>query len=260
MTSTDRMLTVLRRGVETVQQAVEALAQDGVGYDRLDRLMDVSRRITWTYEENGSVFAAEDTVATDVQVTVLGEGSPPGLDATSTFQTQEDDDGYTRIYVRRRPFTPTWAGIVVFHELDHVLDHLDGVWPSDATPEDWWAAEARAYHRELLVIDAVAGGRLLPAVNALVSTRGLDELLERQPDDLAGELYRETFPASLRQPPASEPERWVRSAALAMGLVVAASAHPVQPPEIAASNAAADLRRAAATWGWGPEAVPVSPR
>ena len=254
------MLTVLRRGVETVRQAVETSPREGVGYDRLDRLVDASRRITWTYEEKGSIFAAEDTVATDVQVTVLGEGSPPGLDETSTFQAQEDDDGYTRIYVRRRSFTPTWAGIVLFHELDHVLDHLDGVWPSDATPEDWWAAEARAYHRELLVVDAVTSGRLLPAVDALVSTKGLDQLLERQPEDLAGELYREAFPASRRQPPASEPERWVRSAALAMGLVVAASAYPAQPPEVPASNAAADLRRAAATWGWGPEGVSPSPR
>jgi len=251
VTSTDRMLTVLRRGVETVQQAVESGPQEGDGYDRVRRLLKVSRRITWTYEEGGSVYAAEDTTATDVQVTVLGGALPPGLDPNSTFQTREEDDGYTRVYVQRRPYTPTWAGIVLFHEFDHVLDHLDGTWPRQATTEDWWDAEARAYHRELLVIDAVAGGRLLPILSGLVSTSGVNELISRQPDDLSSDLYRQAFPARLREAPASEPERWVRSAAFALGAIVAADAHPASPRDVRESGAGPELRRAAGAWGWG---------
>ena len=57
------------------------------------------------------------------------------------------EDSSLRIYVQPQRFTATWAGIVLFHELGHVLEHLAGVSSLTATGADWWNAEARAYHR-----------------------------------------------------------------------------------------------------------------
>lgn len=163
------MLSVLRQGVETVQQAIESMECSGVGYQRVTRLIEASRRITWAYEQDGDIRAAEACTVTEIQVVVLGGAPHLGMNPNSTFQTREEADGYTRVYVQRRPYTPSWAGIVLFHELDHVLDHLDGTWPLRATTENWWDAEARAYHREALLIDAGSGGRLLPILTNLVS-------------------------------------------------------------------------------------------
>lgn len=254
MTSIERVFSVLREGVETVQRAIDSMECSGVGYERVMRLVEASRRITWAYEQGGAIYAAETGVVTDVQVAVLG-GSPPtgvGLDTNSTFQTREVGDGYTRIYVRRRPYTPTWAGIVLFHELDHLLDHLHMTWPRVATREDWWAAEARAYHREVLIIDAVSGGGLLPILSELVSGTNLDELLGRQPHDLGDDLYRHAFPAGIREPAASQSERWARTAGLALGATVTtADAYPTSLVDLVESTAGPQLRRAARLWGWG---------
>lgn len=249
MISPEATLTVLRRGVDLVQEAVDSFSSVGQAWDRVRRLVETSHHITWAYVEDGTVVAVENTRVTEVQVAVLARG-PDDLDLRSTFQTLEGDDGVPRVYVRRRPFTAAWAGIVLFHELDHVLDHLEGTWPAQPTVDDWWEAEARAYHREALVIDAVCEGRFLMAIRDLAATHALTDLFDRDPHELASDLLRQSVSPSISESARSEAERWTRSAAVAMAAVVAVAAHPVGLADLPSSASGSEVRRAAAAWGW----------
>ena len=242
---------MLKRGIETVQRALATHSTNGDGYDRVHQLVDLSGQITWIYLHGTELIAAEDTTVSDVQVVVINDEIPLGLNQDVTFQTREEDGGTVRIYVQRRPFTSTWAGIALFHELDHVLDHLDGSWPSNATSDDWMAAEARAYHREALVIDAVSGGNLLPALAELTAKRTMGELLALGADEVSSDLYRRSFTGRLREPHQSESERGARAAAFAFGAVVAAHASPVSLMNLTTSSAGSAVRDAAAHWGVG---------
>jgi hypothetical protein len=249
--SSKKTLTVLQRGVEIVRQAIEADTRVGVGYARVQRLAELSRRITWAYVVGNGVYAADGTAATnEVQVAIL-QGPPPArLNQDATFQAHEGDDGFPRIYVQPRRYTATWAGIVLFHELDHVLDRLDGAASLSGAGEDWWNAEARAYHHVALIIDAVSGGRFLPALAGLAAVRSVSDLVDCDPEHLSEDLYRQAFGGRVPEPPRSAPEGWARSASLVFGAVVATHAHPVSLADLTESSAGPELRRAAETWGW----------
>lgn len=165
------MAYLLRRGVDGVERSLEHAELAEAGYHRVAEVLEASRQITWAYERNGEIFALEETApVTDVQVVIIAGAPPSGL-VNEAFQTQQDDDGTTRVYVQPCPYTARWAGIVLFHELDHVVDHRTGIWPAAPTDEDWWSAEARAYHHEALVIDALAGGRFLPILTEMASAQ-----------------------------------------------------------------------------------------
>ncbi len=246
------MIQRLKLGVEGVQEALMRTDLQRIGYHRLASLLKASQRITWAYELDGGIYAVdEDAPVTSVQVAVLCGEVPARLNRHATFQVQQDDDAITRVYVRPRPYTPTWAGILLFHELDHVVDHLDGTWPATPSADDWWSAEARAYHREALVIDAITNGGLLPVLLEIASNQTVDRLTSEDPLDLGQRLYSQTFPAELQQPPASEKELYARAAAFAMAAVVAIDAHPVSLADLAISGAGENLHVAAQAWGWG---------
>jgi hypothetical protein len=249
--STKKTLTVLQRGVDIVRRAIEADSRVGVAYDRVHRLADLSQRITWAYVVGKGVYAADGTAAsTVVQVAVLDGPPPPRLNQDATFQAHQGDDGFLRIFVQPRRYTATWAGIVLFHELDHVLDSLDGATPLSSAGEDWWNAEARAYHRVALIIDAVSGGRFVPAVTGLAATRSVSDLVDCDPEQLGEDLYRQAFGGRVPEPPKSAPEGWARSASLVFGAVVATHAYPVSLADLTESSAGPTLRLAAEAWGW----------
>jgi len=245
MSSVERTIRDLQVGVGVVQTALAAGQRVGVAYKRVERIADASRQIAWVAAMGNYVPSG----GPDVQVVVL-EGQPfEPLDRDATFQANEDRDGRTRIYVQCRPYTALWAAIALFHELDHVLDHLDGTWPAKATSADWWNAEARAYHREALIIDVVVGGTLLPLLDKLARA-GLPALLARNSDDIGHTLYWEAFPARLRSPAKGIYERGARNAALAMAAVVAAEAAPRSLTDMGESLAGREVRRAAEAWGF----------
>ena len=137
-----------------------------------------------------------------------------------------------------------------FHELGHVLEHVEGASPLTASGEDWWNAEARAYHRDALIIDAVSGGRLLPALAGLAAAHSTSDLVGRDPEKLSENLYWQAFGGRSPDPPKSSSERWARSASLALGAIVATAAHPVSLADSSESSAGPELRQAATAWGW----------
>jgi hypothetical protein len=253
LVSSQRTLSVLRRGADIVRRAVAAGTPFGAGHHQVVRVVQLSQRITWAYTVGNAVYAADrSNVTTDVQVAVI-EGAPPAtLNRDATFQAHQGDDGFPRIYVQPRRYTVTWAGIVLFHWLGRVLEHLEGVTPLGASGEDWWNAEARAYHRDALIIDAVSGGRLLPALAGVAASETIPDLLGRDPDKLSDNLYWQAFGGRSPDPPKSTPERWARSASLIFGAVVATHAHPVSLADLSESSAGPELRQAATAWGFSP--------
>lgn len=243
--SVDRATRNLQQGVVEVQRAFAAGSPTGAAYDRVGRLVEASVNITW-------VAGAARRGGPDLQVVVL-DGEPPAhLNADATFQANRDADGGVRVYVQRRSYTPLWAAVSLFHELDHVLDYLEGVWPNpeSISESDWWAGEARAYHREALLIDlAVAGGRLVPALDTLAA-RGLDLLLDGDPEDIGSTVYSEVVPARLRRGQEFH-ERGARNTALAFAAVLAATVTPESLNHVAdLSSSGQELRRAAVQWGY----------
>lgn len=137
------------------------------------------------------------------------------------------------------------------HELDHALDHLDGAWAEDGGSDAWWQAEARAYHREALVIDAVAGGRLLPALTKLAERESSRPLQQMDLARLGSTTYDGVFPGASSEVPASEFERDTRAVALGFGAVLATACHPTSLADVAdVSQHSAVVRAAAKTWGF----------
>ena len=245
------MLSTLSQGATLVQQALSKRDLTVDGYSRIAEILDASHQITWAYvDAGGAIRRVGNGPVTEIQVVLLGDAAPPGLDGASSFQTNTDDDGGTRVYVRSIYCTPRWAGAVLFHELEHVIDHRDGVFPSDPRPEDWWAEEARAYVHEALVLDAVCGGSLLPRLDALCREVDARSLLELSPVELSVRLQREAFPPAARTAAASSAEEHLRAAALSMAAVLAVEASPGPLATFDASGAGMALRRAATAWGW----------
>jgi hypothetical protein len=244
MVSVDRAVRMLQQGVEEVRSALADRRPAGAAYARVERLVAASQRIEWVRRPvvGGS----------DLQVVVLEGDAPPQLNADATFQANRDTDGRVRVYVRRRPYTSAWAAMSLFHELDHVLDHLEGVWlsPDNISESDWWAGEARAYHREALLIDTViAEGRLLPALDSLAD-QGLNQLLGRDSDDVGGTLYADVVPPRRRHRQ-GDYERGARNVALAFAAVLATAAKPGRLDKVEDLSAhGRDLRRAAERWGF----------
>jgi hypothetical protein len=246
-----KALTVLQHGVQIVRRAVDGGTRVGAGHDQVHRLAGFSQHITWAYVVGNGVYAADRSAATgDVQVAVIDGVPPPGLDRDAAFQARRGEDSSLRIYVQPQRFTDTWAGIVLFHELGHVLEHLAGVSSLAATGPDWWNAEARAYHRDALIIDALSGGRFLPALTRLTADHSIADLIGRDPDDLSENLYWHAFGGRFPDPARSTAERWARSATLVFGAVIAMDAHPVSLADLSESSAGPELRRAATVWGW----------
>ncbi len=247
-----KTLTVLQRGVNIVRRAVDGSTHVGAGYNEVERLAELSQRITWAYTVGEGVYAADGSTATsDVQVAVVDGAPPASLNTDAMFQAHQGYDGFPRIYVLPRRCTATWAGILLFHELGHVLEQLEGASPLRSSGDDWWNSEARAYHRAALIIDAVSGGLLLPALGNLASTYSTYELVGRDPDELSENLYWHAFGGRVPDPAKSTTERWARSAALAFGAVVATAARPVSLADLPRSTAGPELQLAANVWGWG---------
>lgn len=247
-----KALTVLQRGVNIVRRAVDGSTHVGAGYNEVERLAELSQRITWAYTVGDGVYAADGSTATsDVQVAVVDGAAPASLKQNAIFQAHQGYDGFPRIYVLPRRCTATWAGILLFHELGPVLEHLEGASPLRSSGDDWWNSEARAYHRDALIIDAVSGGLLLPALGNLANTCSTFDVIGRDPDELSENLYWHAFGGRVPDPAKSTTERWARSAALAFGAVVATAAHPVSLADLPRSSAGPELQRAASVWGWG---------
>jgi hypothetical protein len=247
-----KALSVLQRGVTIVRRAVDGSTHVGAGYNEVERLAELSQRITWAFIVGNGVYAADGSTATsDVQVGVVDGAPPASLNQGAIFQAHQGYDGFPRIYVLPRRCTATWAGVLLFHELGHVLEHLEGASPLRSAGDDWWNSEARAYHRDALIVDALSGGRLLPALSKLAATSSASDLIGRDPDELSENLYWHAFGGRVPDPAKSTTERWARSATLAFSAVVTAAAHPVSLADLPRSSAGPELQRAATVWGWG---------
>lgn len=244
MISADRVLQTLQRGVATAATAVDSYSSASPVADRLRDINELSRSITWRKTAGQNIILAQDATRTSIQVVAISTNDTvPGLSGQSNWQTQEDVDGETRVYVDRDPYTTLWAGIVLFHELSHVLDHRDGTW---ATEGDWWASEGRAYQLEAVLIDAITEGKFLPALRELVVSETESALFTTKQGlrQAASNLYHDTFPAKLKIPPAGPQEKGTREAALIFPIALASWAAPREIAEFTdVSDASPTLKR-----------------
>lgn len=110
-----KALTVLQRGVNIVRRAVDGSTHVGAGYNEVERLAELSQRITWAYTVGDGVYAADGSTATsDVQVAVVDGAPPASLNQDAIFQAHQGYDGFPRIYVLPRRCTATWAAYCSF--------------------------------------------------------------------------------------------------------------------------------------------------
>ena len=101
-----KTLTVLQRGVNIVRRAVDGSTHVGAGYNEVERLAELSQRITWAYTVGEGVYAADGSTATsDVQVAVVDGAPPASLNTDAMFQAHQGYDGFPRIYVLPRRCT-----------------------------------------------------------------------------------------------------------------------------------------------------------
>lgn len=68
MPSTIQFAKVLQSGLESVARSVQQRSNLGIGYERLDRLVELTERITWARVQSGSIFSLVDTTLTRLLV------------------------------------------------------------------------------------------------------------------------------------------------------------------------------------------------
>jgi hypothetical protein len=240
--STERAARILRQGFDEVQAVASAIPH-GVARQRAEQVQAIFRRFTWTEvtPEGGLVALHNQFQASPrVLLCLVPDRALHVYDHSESFHT-EVFDGEVQLRIRTVPLTPTWAGLVLFHELSHAHDFDSGVESPDRTPEQHWDGEARAYHLEMALVDAYTRGALAAAL-----TRYADEAEQVTPVAMAGDAGRRladrleaaTFGRSAR-PPASMEEfglrdGFFRCAAIISSHLGTTEAHRIEQPEEAA--------------------------
>jgi hypothetical protein len=251
--STERAERILLQGFDHVQAVVSAIPH-GVARQRAEQVQAIFRRFTWAeVRPDGGLVALRDQFQASPRVLLclVPDRALHVYDHSHTFHT-EVFDGEVQLRVRTVPLTPTWAGLVLFHELSHAYDFDSGVESSDRTPEQHWDGEARAYHLEMALVDADTLGALAAAL-----TRYADDAERRTPVAMAGDagqrladrLETATFGRSAR-PAASMEEVGLRDAFFRCAAIISSylgttEAHRIEQPEEAADA----LRTFADAWG-----------
>lgn len=133
--------------------------------DRLDAIWDLldTEHSFWTCCSgdlallSGSDDARARTVLVDEYEHRLST-----VDNVFSVEKQSADPVHMRVL--SVPMSARWAGITFIHELSHVYDLLTGVEQPNATGEEYWRGEARAYHLEWQILDRLTAGRFSKAL------------------------------------------------------------------------------------------------
>ena len=130
------------------------------------------------------------------------------------------------------PITLEWSGIVLAHELSHVLGWFENRRTDrDESLVQWLDNELRAYHVEYLLVDHLSHGRYRHALDEVLtalSVDGLDDLMARVTRHRNGEawllldpLLRQRLDAAVSEmPPASPIEDALRKGFHATALIL----------------------------------------
>lgn len=222
MIGADRALVALQRGSA---QIADLWRSSGRKHRRIEEIRDLAEAVAWGISDDGQEWVQESgPVDAEARVVVLVNPPAPGTGiVNATFQASPgfQGDSIPTVYVFPCGFTTLWAGILLWHELDHALEYRDGDSVFGESDADWYSAEGRAHRHEAALVDAITGGRFVSEIEKT----DLDSLLRRHPEDVASGLYR-TLPAHLRETPLSDQEVGNRCGSLAMSAAMVAATAP----------------------------------
>lgn len=178
-------------------------------------------RSPWCQSSRGSALTLHDQVLTDVLLVLFPNRELDHLGHPAAFQTAPHQDGTIRVNVRAVSFTPLWAGLGLFHELSHVYDFRSGAEPRESSDKSYFEGEARAYHLEVVLLNALTKGRLQAALTSKLKDPLTAEVLAADPGaQVSGQLERAVTPPG-SPPPGSDVEAGVRDAAFRIAALLA---------------------------------------
>ncbi len=190
----DKVREIYNRGFESVMQnipATDTAAHQHVEVQALSQLKAFRQDfVRWAALEGDQYVSLEENNSNGGWMAVVPMNHPriphtnlAGLDPEQPV-----------IQLKPSPITPTWAGIILTHELGHLLDRISGVEPVGADKEEFLKGEIRGYILEGLLIHHLSGGKFVAeleqltkeyklttpeSVAALLSTPLFDVLAER---------------------------------------------------------------------------------
>lgn len=189
--SVERVRKVLLSGARLVGQAVGELPAGSAIRARAEDVRDCLSVLTWCQARDGQGYQLDDEVPTDVRLVLFPNRELKFLGNRCTFQTAPRDDGTLHVNVRAVSLTPLWAGLGLFHELSHIHDFRSGSEPRNPSDEQYLEGEARAYHLEVTLLNALSEGRLAAALAARLTEPLAPEVLAAEPGArLADQLER----------------------------------------------------------------------
>lgn len=165
--SLDDVERTLRHGFDLVGAPIAGLPA-GAARTRAELAQQVFAKMGWAWIDAYGGLRALHSGRTPgrLLIAIVPDSSAHLLESPETFQT--DCDTFTRggvsLKVRTAPFTPLWAGFVLFHELSHVYDLASGLESCDRNSEEFAQGEMRAYHLEMVLVDAYTQGGLTAAL------------------------------------------------------------------------------------------------
>jgi hypothetical protein len=125
----------------------------------VEKIINLGREnVTWCYTDSqGNLFALEDGVVQDALIIVMH----PAVAATkvATISTEAGLDP-PHMFIAPERMAIKWAGASFVHELGHIYDLVQELEPASPSVDEWMAGEARAYRREIALVNAITSGAL----------------------------------------------------------------------------------------------------
>ena len=219
------------KGARLLTDVLSGIGASYVSLERATAARDTLDDLTWCRSSNGGVVTLRDQALTDVYLVLFPDSELSHLGCPEAFQTVPHNDGTIRVYVRAVSITPQWAGLGLFHELSHVYDFQSGAEPREPTDEQYMAGEARAFHLEMALVNALTSGRLAAALERIVE-EPLDPVwVASSGAGLAARLEQMTTGPGAR-PPGSESEQHMRNGFYRIALLLASHWQKTDPTSV----------------------------
>jgi hypothetical protein len=169
------------RGFERLALSLAEQGHDP-SYARLQQVKNFRERWVRWAELDGNIYRAlEGGYTGGAWITVVPPGHEVLKRMVATLQV-ESNPTLTVLLVKPEMITERWAGIILVHELSHLMDRLYQVEPMNPTREQFLEGELRAYEAEILAASLLTRGALERQMDMLLAQwrpASHEELIDR---------------------------------------------------------------------------------
>jgi hypothetical protein len=210
----DTVRLAYNRGFERLAAKIPEQSA-GSRYDRLQRLKSFREEwVRWAELKGSAYHALEGGYERGAWMVVVPPGHEVLNQMVATLEVRNEfNPALTVLLVKPVSLSEPWSGIVLAHELSHLMDRVYQTEPLNPTREQFLEGELRAYEIEQLAASLLSQGELEERMDRLLASwqpSSHEEILDRFRNMPASEW--DSLEAALASPaPHSEAEMKLRA-------------------------------------------------